>query len=236
MNKIEIIKSMNYINGDPEILPFSFINNQLPCRPNYAMGQIKLNTNFGKEINKIAKNKKYNKYLEIGPCCGLGTTKCLLDGIILRDDNSYLISYESNLQFYTITKKYWEKYFEIYNINKNKFKLYNGSLISYDELDDNYVTSSGKTKEEYDYNIDIKNGKIDNCNENIDVLCLDGGHFSTNCEWNKFKNNIKIIILDDIYSSKTKNIYDEIKNDSNWNILYKSNDRGGELIAKKNTI
>lgn len=232
MNKNQIIKSMQYINGDPAILPYSRTT-RTEKNPGIAMGQIKINTPFGNEINKLAKNTNYNTYLDIGSWCGLGTTKCLLDGIILRDDTSVLYSLESNRGFYNITNNYWSKYFEIYKINTDKFILKYGSLVSFEQLDSNYITDSGHTKNTYDYNLDIKSAPIIKIDTPIDVLCLDGGHFSTILEWNMYKNSIKVIILDDTKTSKTRKILDEIKYSNKWNIIYESDNRNGELIATK---
>ena len=38
MNSLET--SMSHLDGDPSILPFSVIPNQIPGRPNFACGQI----------------------------------------------------------------------------------------------------------------------------------------------------------------------------------------------------
>lgn len=69
--------------------------------------------------------------------------------------------------------------------------------------------------------------------DSVDVLCLDGGHFSTSIEWDMFKDEISVIILDDTKTSKTRNIVSEIQQSNKWLITYKSDFRNGELIAKK---
>tara|TARA_B000000532_G_C18712703_1_gene338966 strand:- start:58 stop:213 length:156 start_codon:yes stop_codon:yes gene_type:complete len=48
-----------------------------------------------------------------------------------------------------------------------------------------------------------------------------------------YKNSIKVIILDDTKTSKTRKILDEIKYSNKWNIIYESDNRNGELIATK---
>lgn len=233
----ELEKSISQFNGDPKILPFSktVVTNSYWSKkhPGYATGQITRNKTFGNEIYKVSKIQKYKTYLEVGTWCGLGTTKCLLDGIIVRDD-AKLISLESNRFFHETTNKYWSKYFDNYNIDKNKFKLYYGSLISYDGIQDDFITDGGQTKETYDYAQDVKNAPIITIDEKIDVLCLDGGHSTTYKEWNKFKDEIKMIILDDTKTSKTRVILTEIFNSPLWQVVYTSNDRNGELIAMKN--
>ena len=236
----DFLTSLSYIDGDPEILPYSVIKDQDPGRPNYACGQIKINSTFGQKIFDISKNKRYKTYLEIGTWCGLGTTKCILDGLILRNNNqrdgSKLVSIESNEKFYRITNQYWTKFFTVHKLDSNMFSLRCGSLVSYGQLDSNYITDSGDTKETYDYNQDIKSGENVNVEEDIDVLCLDGGHFSTTIEWDMYKGQISVIILDDTKTSKTRNIVAEIQNSNIWSISYMSDFRNGELIAQKRDL
>ena len=223
---------MSYIDGDPQILPYSVISNVDPGRQNFACGQIKMNTDFGKQLNNLASDSRYKIFLEVGTWCGLGSTKCLLDGIILRDD-AKLISVESNLKFYEITRKYWDKFFEVHGIDTAKFDLKHGTLVAYDQLDKDYVTDSGHTKETYDYNQDIKHAPRIIVEDKVDVLCLDGGHFSTSLEWDLFKETAKIVAIDDTSTSKTNMILKEIKESGNWNIIYESSQRNGEMIVEK---
>ncbi len=196
-------------------------------------GQILRGQEFGDIIYNIACQPAYINYLEIGTWCGRGTTKCFLDGIIPREDGASLQALETNFKFYTITKNYWDKYFQHKRINAQKLNLLFGSVVRYDQLDDNYITDSGHTKDTYDYNIDLKSAPFVTIANNIDVLCLDGGHFSTILEWELFKEQIKVIILDDIKTSKTRKILKEIYDNPVWDVIYSSDNRNGELVAKK---
>lgn len=150
----------------------------------------------------------------------------------MRNDAT-LHALESNIFFHDTTNRYWSKYFEYYNIDKHKFRLYYGSFIPFEKIPNDYVTNDGKTKDTYDYNQDIKKAPTIRINERIDVLCLDGGHFTTQQEWNMFKDQIKVIILDDTKTTKTQAILDEIIPSPLWRIIYKSDNRNGELIAEK---
>jgi hypothetical protein len=65
---------------------------------------------------------------------------------------------------------------------------------------------------------------------------LDSGGWSRQAEWNKYKNDIKVIILDDTKIS-TNLIRDEIINSNQWIILKDElNDRNGWFAAKKRHI
>ena len=200
-----------------------------------STGDVLRGTQFGDFIFSIACDKEYKNYLEIGPCCGRGTTKCFLDGIIPRKDEASLQSIESNVTFYNITQNYWIRYFEYKTIDPKKLNLILGTLIPYEELDDNYITDGGETKTNYDYNIDIKSAPLIKIEKTVDVLCLDGGHFSTLPEWELFKDQIKVIILDDTNTSKSRKIADEINSNNMWNVIYAGSGRNGELIAKKSS-
>ncbi len=233
-NKEDLLRSAKFIDGDPKILPASRIDNQIHGRPTHAMGQIKRGSVFGEEIFKMASNTDYMDFLEIGPCCGIGTTKCLLDGLMLREDNSRLISIESNIHYYEITRRYWERYFAEYGIPTEKLALHYGSTVSFDELDAKKDTGSqAVTKETYDYNIDIRNAPLLTIEDNVDVLCLDGGLYSTEVEWRKFKDRIDAVILDDTNSGKTKDILAEIQQSDQWENIYINSSGKGQLIAKR---
>jgi hypothetical protein len=199
----------------------------------HTEGEIIRGHALGDAIFNIASQPQYKTFLEVGTLYGRGTTKCFLDAIIPRNDNAQLYAIESNPTFYQITKNYWDKYFHYKKISPKKLNLIFGTMVTYEELDENIITDSGHTKETYDYNIDIKRAPLIKIKDEIDVLCLDGGHFSTPREWDMFKNKIKVIILDDTKTSKTKKILTEIQADKKWSIIHEGNFRNGELVAIK---
>ena len=48
------------------------------------------------------------------------------------------------------------------------------------------------------------------------------------------REQLKVLVLDDTNTSKTKQIEEQLRNDETWEIIYKSqNRRNGELIATK---
>tara|TARA_R110002126_G_scaffold109143_4_gene246099 strand:- start:22 stop:618 length:597 start_codon:yes stop_codon:yes gene_type:complete len=191
-------------------------------------GEIKINTQMGIFLYSIAKNNTYKCYVETGSCRGNGSTFCLLKGLLERDDDSHLIGYETKKSFYQDSLR------NNRNILKQNKKLFlkNKSLVSYDELP-NWDIWNGNRKETYHYNLDLKQCETEETLENIDVLLLDAGGWSRQAEWGKYKNNIKIIILDDTKGS-TKHIRAEIINDKSWKVLKDLlNDRCGWLAAEK---
>lgn len=220
----DLLDSMNYVDGVPEIL--EVVGN----RP----GHVKRKTPFGEAIFDLASNNDMETFVEIGPMEGLGTTKCLLDGLMLRSDRSKLISLETNAGFAHLTERYWHHYFDMYTVDPSKLIVLHGGLVRYEEICTTKVTDSGHTIETYPYNQDLLSAPHITLDIPVDVLCLDGGHFTTEIEWNMFKDEIKAIILDDTETSKTREILEEIEFGDEWDIIYESGLRNGELIAIRN--
>jgi hypothetical protein len=216
--------SMDYVDGVPEIL--ELVGN----RP----GHVQRKTPFGEAIFDLASNNDLKTFVEIGPMEGLGTTKCLLDGLMLRSDRSKLISVETNAGFAHLTKQYWAHYFEKYDIDSSKLSVLHGGLVRYADICTTKVTDSGHTIETYPYHQDLLTAPHITLDIPVDVLCLDGGHFTTEMEWNMFKDKIKAIILDDTETSKTREILAEIEFSDDWDIIYETGLRNGELIAIRN--
>ena len=189
-------------------------------------GEIKINSNMGKFLYNLAKNNSYFKYVETGTKNGDGSTYCLVKGLLERNDNSQLITYETKKSFY-LTAVNNNK-----SVSSDKLIIKNKTLVTYDELP-SYKTWNNNNKETYGYNVDLKQCECENFIDNIDVLLLDSGGWSRYAEWSKYKEHIKVIIIDDTKISTNK-IREEIINSNSWKILKDElNDRNGWLAAEK---
>jgi hypothetical protein len=189
-------------------------------------GEIKLNTPMGKFLYNIAKNPKYFSYVETGSCRGNGSTYCIIKGLLERNDNSILYGYETNKNFFN------DAILNTETIDKNRVKIINKSLVSYDELPD-WKSFNNVKKEDYKYNKDLIICDVEETYDSIDVLLLDAGGWSRQAEWNKYKNKTKVIIIDDTLGSTT-HIRNEILNDKSWKLLEdNTNDRCGWLAAER---
>lgn len=190
-------------------------------------GEIKINSQMGSFLYNISLNSKYTKYVETGTKCGNGSTYCFLKGLLQRNDNSCLYSYETNRSFFLTAMS------NLSSIDNNKLILNNKTLVSYEELPEWEYWNNIK-KEDYNYNKDLNKCDLEDFILNIDVMLLDSGGWSRQAEWNKYKNHIKVIIIDDTKIS-TSFIRNEILNDSSWNVLHdRIDDRNGWLAAEKN--
>jgi len=189
-------------------------------------GEVNIYSKLGTFLYNISKNTEYTKYVETGTKNGDGTTFCILKGLLERNDNSILLGYETNNIFFNTAVNNCKEYLN------NKIFIYNKTLVSYDELPENKFWN-GNSKSQYNYNIDLKNCEIEKKIDFIDVLLLDSGGWSRQAEWNKYKNDIKVIILDDTKIS-TNLIRDEIINSNQWIILKDElNDRNGWFAAER---
>ena len=190
-------------------------------------GEIKLNSPMGTFLYTIAKDTKYKYYIETGTKYADGSTYCLLQGLLTRNDDSILYGYETNQEFFN------KAISNLKNISQSRVYIQNKSLVTYAELPD-IPTFNNVKKKDYLYNIDLDiAGPISEKLKHIDVLLLDSGGWSRQAEWDKYKEDIKVIILDDTLGS-TKLIREEILNNKNkWTIIHDDlNTRAGWLAAR----
>lgn len=200
----------------------------------HNVGQIS-NDPFSQDIEYYASNKMYHTFLEIGTWNGLGSTKAFSNGFSKRDDNDYIFySLECNKDKCNDAKK-------LYAHNKNIHIL--NEVIWNKEPSDFYEIFpeclSNETFKRWN-ELDLINMQM--CNlflerkdipEFFDVILLDGGLFTTYYEYQLLKNKCKVLMLDDIYTSKCKRIVEELKSDSSWKIIKEVRIRNGYLIAER---
>ena len=136
---------------------------------------------MGKFLYNLAKNNSYFKYVETGTKNGDGSTYCLVKGLLERNDNSQLITYETKKSFY-LTAVNNNK-----SVSSDKLIIKNKTLVTYDELP-SYKTWNNNNKETYVYNIDLKQCECENFIDNIDVLLLDSGGDSDTLNGLNIKN------------------------------------------------
>ena len=193
-------------------------------------GQILPNSEFAKVIDYVITTYKPYHILEIGTWKGLGSTKSIIDSIILNNLDCNFISIESNLKFYNQAQKNLIRYANYVNLNYGRI-IEKQDILDY--CNNEHVEINNKWLED-DLN-DIEN----NANifhiipNNIDFLLLDGGEYSTYSEWRKLKSRTKIVAMDDTFTMKCKFINQELLDDKNYNCLINSNDRNGFSVFIK---
>jgi hypothetical protein len=201
-------------------------------------GQINMNSDFGSCIYKICLDESLKNIFEVGSWNGQGSTVCVMNSIINKP-NSKLYSIEANVDMFNNAVNFWNN-FDV----KGKLILLNGTLhnkiADINELNNIYNGNIPYFVEHYIPEKKIletsKVINIDNIN-NIDVIILDGGEYSTEEDFNiLLKKNPKFICLDDVNVYKCKNIRSFLLENSNWS-LYKENldqRNGWSIFISKN--
>lgn len=197
-------------------------------------GQIIRGSNLGEIIYNLTKREDVQNIVEIGTWYGMGSTKCVIDGIIDSNVNKNFVSIELYPEMYKTAKINLKDYLFYVNILE-------GSIINYDDMFwfDFEKNKSISNYEKCWYDNDLEEMKksknvLQELPKNIDLLILDGGEFSTYPEWNKLKNRTKIVVLDDTNMFKCYKIVEELSCDNNYLPLnVAKNDRNGFCVFEK---
>jgi hypothetical protein len=209
-------------------------------------GQINLNTIFGQTINKISHMEENKIFLEIGTWNGQGSTHCVMDALLNREDETIFYSLEIEYSKYLEAVSLWNKIIIPKYINKKDIlRLIYGSIL---KPDDPYLYKKEELKNLEGYQQiweswkdkelqEIKDAPYvyDEIPSSIDVLILDGGEFCTLSEFHKLNGKINnFIILDDCNVLKCREVYKILSQNKEWEI-YQQNlgDRNGYAIFKK---
>lgn len=198
------------------------------------VGQINLDTKFGKRIYDFSKNPKVKSILEIGTWNGLGSTRCFVESLKTRNDYYIFYSLECNSDKYQIAKDHYK---DLKNINiLNEVLLQEMPKDIYDRFPELKINQQFNYWNSIDFqNMKDKNLFLKRVNlpEIFDIIMLDGGEFTTYYEFQILKNRCKIFMMDDVNVSKGRLIYEEIINNPNmWEVIEKDNERNGFLICK----
>ena len=206
-------------------------------------GQINRGSPFGEQLYNLANHPSFSTYVEIGTWNGQGSTKCLMDGLLRREDASELYSVEANREFYDQASSYWSG--ALAPDQAHRLKLLYGrlvevsSLVPIEEIQDDPRFNENPWEEWRDRNISEYNdctNIVGDLPTSIDLLLLDGGQFSTRAEFLLLKERTKLVILDDTSTFKTEAIREEIRHSpQQWTIIFDYPfDRNGVMMACKN--
>lgn len=192
-------------------------------------GQITRDSIFGNLLYNMAKNDKIINIVEIGTWTGMGSTKCIIDGLMERKTFYNFITIELYPEMYKVAKQNLSLY-----LNDN-IKILNGTIIKFEDVfwfDHKTINFSTDAHARLYYNTDlnyIKNAVnvLDQLPTCIDLLILDGGEYTTYPEYNLLKGRTNIFALDDTRILKCSRIREELIKEK-INILYDDiNDRNG---------
>lgn len=205
-----------------------------------TVGQIARGSSLGEIIYNLCLQDDIKNIVEIGTWNGMGSTKCIYDAISEKKGEYLVYSLECNQEFYNIC-------LENYKVlpTLNNFNLILGSIIEPEEnldpmynYDDKFFIQYPRHIQSTWFKEDMKNCKkvpnvLNSMPEKIDLIILDGGEFSSFSEYEKLKDRSTYFILDDTNTIKNYEVANLMRNNSNYQILFDSNERNGYLVSKK---
>jgi len=185
------------------------------------LGQIQLATPFGNILYDLCKNKPEIKtVVEIGTWHGMGSTQCLLQGLIdSGKTDATFISLEANRKMYDVAVDCWKSNLPSWA------KLIHGRVVEVSDMDNDnlgyqHPDESIWFEEDKTAMLSCPN-VIDQLPSKIDLLFLDGGEYSTHAEFLKLKDRSWLILLDDTTARKCKTIRQTVLSDKeNYTVLF----------------
>lgn len=217
-------------------IPNSYLQNQILIQE----GQITRNTEFGMLLFYLmASENGPTRWLEVGTWNGRGTTKCILEGLLQRENktNVKFISYEANPMIYEVAKQNLSQYADL----SSNFMLVNAKLPNTMPFPAPEFVSEKQTHfclffddEKYIY----EHAECHVPPFAPEVIILDGGEYVGYQDWEAIpKQNLKHIFLDDINIYKNKVVHQLLKNLSDWEcVIEKPNDRNGWSYWRKRGV
>lgn len=195
------------------------------------MGQINPDSVFGSFLKKFASDPNVKSIVDIGAWNGLGSTKCIMDGICDRSD-VHVYSYENKKEFWEVARKNWD--------NNDKISVIYGRLtnrmMSREEIESHPKFLNVKDHYTLWYQDDVKcfeESPVIEPPEKVDFVVFDGGEFSTQGDWDVISNYKPLYIaLDDTHVIKCSNIESELEKNPNYIKIASGTDRNGWSIFK----
>lgn len=191
-------------------------------------GQISGENEIGRWIELLSSLSECKTIVEIGTWNGLGSTKMILRGLRSKETgDSRVIGFESNRKMYRVAKR---------NLRSNPcYELILGSIVYENELDTFNLSKveSGWIRSDI-ADLMLVPYVFDSVPNEINLLILDGGEFSTFAEFTKLNSRVTDwIVLDDIKTRKCERILKELPTNGNWEIIFLSNERNGTAVLKR---
>ena len=191
----------------------------------HMAGQLHDGTPVGRYLTKIAKDPELKTFLESGTWNGQGSTLCLMNGLVTRDDDTVFVSIEADKGRFDVSGDFWN------TMDKGRvdFRLLHGKL-SEEVMTREYVSSHPTFSDQlkyYDIEMSQTNDAVlldSQLPESVDFVFLDGGEFCSLGDFNfvvkKYAHSLKIIGLDDIDTIKNSDIYTHLTQEgSPWKII-----------------
>jgi len=195
--------------------------------------EIHLNEEFGYNIFQTIIKYELKQNLEIGSWDGEGSTNCFVQAMKQLSGDLFLGCIEIILdKFLSLQERYKNVEF-VHPIHNSSISYDELLYKNFTEIWDSTYNKIPKNKYGFDlvkswYDRDvellktIKQGAISQySNKMWDSVLIDGGEFTGYSEYFLIKDKTKVIFLDDVHKAyKCNQIYEELKQNDNWIILF----------------
>lgn len=196
-------------------------------------GQINERSEIGRWIQTLSSLEENRSIVEIGTWNGRGSSKMIASGVSRKLSARPNMTATCKVTGFEIDKGMYHKSEKFLN-HYDFFNVVYGSIVLPDELDNQDLSK----EEQAWFQQDIQKMKTaptveDLIPDEIDLLILDGGEFSTYAEFKKLENRTqKWIVLDDTKTRKCQKILKEIKLNGRYLLLSESKERNGTAVVR----
>lgn len=199
-----------------------------------TLGQITRASELGKALYSLSKRPDIKNIVEIGTWSGMGSTKCVIDGLLERSDDYKFITIELYPEMYAMAKTNLAPFLN------EKVQLLNGRIVNYEDafwFDHKAIDFNTNEHAWLYYEKDMNYLKIaanvlDTLPVFIDLLILDGGEYTTYPEYTTLRNRTRIFALDDTRTLKCNRIREELVQ-AGFQVLLDSGERNGTAIFER---
>lgn len=177
-------------------------------------GIVKYNSNIAEVIQDVCSDVRNWTFVEVGAWNGYGSTKIFVEALKNRDESFQFFSLETNSDKQKHVEQMYENEEDVTILNK---KLSNPHLK---EIEEKYSILKVSKEEQEDLHIDLSN---DNASElwstmpdNLDVVFLDGGKYTSWFDFLIVKERTRYFVLPYSLEGKNKSARDNLLADPEW--------------------
>ena len=194
------------------------------------MGQITLETAFGRELAALGANPRYNIFVEVGTWDGEGSTRCLWEGLKDRTDGPRLVSFEANRDWWRVASSRWKDVSGVQILwGRLAERMMSDKEVlehpQYEKIKDHYALHF--TQDERDF-ATAPLVRMRRC----DVAILDGGEFCGLSDWKAIEPLApQVVCLDDVNVMKNSAVLEEMLS-KGWKMVFRTEERNGAAILE----
>ena len=197
-------------------------------------GQITEKFEIGRWISLLSCLSSVTRIVEIGVWNGKGTSQCILKGAKRRVsmDNLQIFGLEVSGEMIKKARRVIRK--------ESRYSLLWGGVVSSEDenlLVDNLSEIEAKWWTEDKENLDRAPNRLPDLPNDISLLILDGGEFTSYAEFKRLEKRCKgFVVLDDVNARKNFKTHHELMKNSEWVCIAHSDERNGFSIFKSKRV